>query len=78
MTQAAILLFSESNSRFLCEVPAEKCRELEAALGDIPFARIGETVETSRFQVAGLGDSGAVLEARLHDLKEAWQSPLRW
>jgi phosphoribosylformylglycinamidine synthase len=74
---SAILLFSESNSRFLCEVPEAKCRQFEAALGDTPVARIGETIEARRLRIEGLNGSAEV-EAGLDELKEAWQAPLRW
>ena len=33
------LLFSESNTRFLCEVKSEKCHAFEALLDSIPHAR---------------------------------------
>ena len=44
----AILLFSESNTRFLCEVPPEKAVAFEAALVGVPHAKIGEVVAADR------------------------------
>lgn len=75
--RAAILLFSESNTRFLCEVPDETTREFEALLGDVPFARLGKTTESRRLRIEG-ADASLVIDADLDDLKEAWQAPLRW
>ncbi|MBN1851267.1 MAG: hypothetical protein JW829_01030, partial [Pirellulales bacterium] len=36
-----VLLFSESNSRFLCEVPPDRADAFEKRLADIPHARVG-------------------------------------
>ncbi len=71
------ILFSESNSRFLVEVSENKQKEFEAAGGDIPLAAIGRITKNPECELRGL--SGEVcVKARLSDLKEAWQRPLRW
>jgi phosphoribosylformylglycinamidine synthase len=70
------LLFSESNTRFLCEVPPEKAEDFEAALDGVPLARIGQVVETKRLEIVD-GDRPLV-DADLQSLKDAWQKPLRW
>jgi phosphoribosylformylglycinamidine synthase len=78
-TLDAILLFSESNSRFLCEVPSARSVEFEQAMAGVPCARLGETTEARRLRIQGAaGQPGTVLGADLADLKEAWQAPLRW
>ncbi len=41
VSRAEEVLFSESQSRFLCEVPADRVADFEANLYDVPFARIG-------------------------------------
>ncbi len=69
----AILLFSESNTRFVAEVCPEKAAEFEAALGSIPFARIGEVNDSRRFSVNGPQTS---IDASIDELKAAWQAPL--
>ena len=43
-----VLLFSESITRFLVEVAPEQADAFEAALGDVPFAVVGETTEDGR------------------------------
>lgn len=88
----AILLFSESNTRFLCEVRPENQQAFEQALAGVPHALVGEVVSTAQLQIIGLPapTPGAepndpaeltaplVIDAPLSRLKEAWQSPLRW
>ena len=79
-TQAeAILLYSESNTRFLVEVLPEKTAEFEAALQSVPCQRIGDVNDSSRLSIVGISDQAkAVIDADLGELKESWQSPLRW
>jgi phosphoribosylformylglycinamidine synthase len=70
-----VLLFSESNSRFLVEVRPEDAGAFRKQLGDLPVARIGTVNATSRLTVTGLaGDP--VINASLTQLKSAWQTPL--
>ena len=71
-----ILLFSESNTRFLCEVKPENATAFEHNLGDVRHARIGETTDTPKLRVEVEGTT--VVDADLVSLKEAWQKPLRW
>jgi phosphoribosylformylglycinamidine synthase len=75
------LLFSESNTRFLCEVAPDKAAAFEAAMGEIAHARIGEVNDTGRLSVSVQvpdGPDQLVVDAPVSDLKEAWQAPLRW
>jgi phosphoribosylformylglycinamidine synthase len=72
----AVLLFSESNTRFLCEVPPAHAAAFEAALSGVPQARIGEVTAAAKLEI--LADADTVLSAGLSTLKEAWQKPLRW
>ena len=71
----AALLFSESNTRFLCEVQPDNAAAFETALADVPHARIGEVVDSGKLEIVG---EAPLLQADLHVLKEAWQKPLRW
>jgi phosphoribosylformylglycinamidine synthase len=75
---ALVLLFSESASRFVVEVPANRRPGFEAVFqaADVPFSHIGE-VTGDRLQIEW--DSEAlVIDLPLAQLKEAWQKPLRW
>jgi phosphoribosylformylglycinamidine synthase len=88
----SILLFSESNSRFLCEVSPDQAQAFEQVMENIPCALVGEVVPEGQLQIVGLpaptpgmepGDplelsAPLVIDAELARLKEAWQSPLRW
>jgi phosphoribosylformylglycinamidine synthase subunit PurSL len=75
----AVMLFSESPSRFLLEVKSENLRDLYDLFGDLPLGRLGEvtTGETARLVVRGLNGE-PVIDAAVADLKSAWQAPLRW
>jgi len=85
---AAVLLFSESNTRFLVEVSPEKAEAFEATLADVAHAQIGEVLDTGKLEIFGppttipdeTDATGVplVIEADLKTLKEAWQKPLRW
>jgi phosphoribosylformylglycinamidine synthase len=87
---AAILLFSESNTRFLCEVLPEAREAFEQALAGVPHALVGEVVDTGRLEIVGIPApvdvdhdkfeirAPLVVSAELAVLQEAWQKPLRW
>jgi phosphoribosylformylglycinamidine synthase len=75
-SDSATRLFSESNSRFLCEVPADRAGEFEKALGGVPIARIGEVTRDGKLMIASAGKW--VINADIKMLQEAWEAPLRW
>ncbi|MCC7476464.1 MAG: phosphoribosylformylglycinamidine synthase subunit PurL [Pirellulales bacterium] len=69
-------LFSESNTRFLCEVEPTQAAAFEAALAGIPHAAIGEVTSDTTLRIhAG---NTEMINAEIADLKEAWQATLRW
>ncbi len=76
----AVLLFSESNTRFLCEVRHDCAAKFEAILAGIPHGRIGEVTGGDRLEIVGLPAHGerVVISAAIGELKHAWQEPLRW
>jgi len=73
----AVLLFSESNTRFLCEVGQEHAEAFRAAMRGIPCAYVGDVLDTGRL-VLRRANGAIAVEAELAALKEAWQRPLRW
>jgi phosphoribosylformylglycinamidine synthase len=79
LARADSILFSESPSRFLLEVrPADQDR-VEKALAGLPFARIGEFYDEPHGRLLEIEYQGRELVTEsLRDLKEAWQTPLRW
>ncbi len=75
---AAVLLFSESNTRFLCEVRPADAASFES-LVDVPRGRIGEVTAAARLRVSGLaGSAGPTIDAPIAELKGAWQRPMQW
>ncbi len=77
--QAAALLFSESNSRFLCEVASDDAAQFEQTLAGIAHARIGEVVNAPRvtMTIADRADQRtAVVTVELDELQTAWRSTL--
>jgi phosphoribosylformylglycinamidine synthase len=83
----AVLLFSESPSRFLLEVPSEHYAALADLVGSLPIGRLGEVTAAAsagaeahggpRLTVRGL-DGSVVIDASVLALKEHWQRTLRW
>jgi phosphoribosylformylglycinamidine synthase subunit PurSL len=72
-----VWLFSESTTRFVVEVAPNQAEAFQQCLGDIPPARLGQTVKEPRLRIAG-SNGEWVVWAQLAQLKEAWQKPLRW
>jgi phosphoribosylformylglycinamidine synthase len=71
------VLFSESPSRYLVEVPQDRRDAFEKALAGLPCLRVGEVVAEGRLVVSGRAGT-PVIDESVGDLKEAWQKPLRW
>jgi phosphoribosylformylglycinamidine synthase len=74
--EPAIGLFSESNTRFLCEVSPEQASEFERVMANLPHARIGEVMAAPRL-VMSSGER-ALIDDDIAKLKEAWQATFRW
>ncbi|HZL90363.1 MAG TPA: phosphoribosylformylglycinamidine synthase subunit PurL [Pirellulaceae bacterium] len=77
-----VLLFSESNTRFLVEVPPARRATFESALAGAPLAHIGEVTDTGRVQIAptpgGGNDEQWLIDLPIGELKAAWQRTLGW
>ena len=77
------LLFSESNSRFLCEVARHNTADFELCFSGLPCAPIGETMDDEFFEIVDSAsqmgsDPTVLIRADLASLKQAWQKPLNW
>jgi phosphoribosylformylglycinamidine (FGAM) synthase-like enzyme len=80
-----VLLFSESTTRFVLEVPIESFAELAGLFDGLPLGRLGEVaaqhegegIASARLTVRGLAGS-VVIDASVATLKAAWQRPLHW
>ncbi len=72
-----IMVFSESNSRFLVEVNAEVGALFSGLFNGLPCAAIGAVQDTPVLRVTGLsGDT--VLECGIDSLRTAWKQTLDW
>jgi phosphoribosylformylglycinamidine synthase subunit PurSL len=77
ITRDDLILFSESNSRFLVEVAPEQAAEFEAIMSEAQLAQIGVVTDSPAVEIRGL--SGEIIINRsCAELKEAWQRPMRW
>ena len=78
-----VALFSESNTRFLCEVAPENEEAFLACFekAGVACAKIGTTEASESLRIVGLSSEDAspvFIDAPLSTLKNAWQSPLDW
>ena len=71
-----VLLFAESNSRFIAEIPASREKAIARIFKNVPCAKIGTVEATPEIVVYGLNDQ-PVINARADELKEIWKSPLK-
>jgi phosphoribosylformylglycinamidine synthase II len=75
LPSVADMLFSESNTRFLVEIPGHACREFEALFDGLPLLQLGEVAPTDRVRIFDPAGR-AVIDAPCGDLKAAWLKPL--
>lgn len=66
------ILFSESNSRFLVEVPKECKRDFEAVMRGAVCAKIGKVTKTPRLCIYGL-NGDIVVDAAISELLACWK-----
>jgi phosphoribosylformylglycinamidine synthase len=72
-----VILFSESNSRFVVEVEKKKQKEFEQAMRGVPLGLIGCLSAEKKFKVHGV-DGALCLNAGIDRLKAEWRRPLQW
>ncbi|MDH5419113.1 MAG: phosphoribosylformylglycinamidine synthase subunit PurL [Candidatus Bathyarchaeota archaeon] len=75
MSRNDFLLFSESNSRFLVEVPEKRREDFETLMKGNVYAEIGRVKKDSYLSVYGLNDE-KVVDASLAELRNCWRSAL--
>ncbi len=68
----AVLLFSESQTRFLVEVQPAHADTFATLFDGLPCARVGDVRADEDLTVVGLGGD-EVLRVSIHELKAAWQ-----
>ena len=75
VNRSDFLLFSESNSRFLLEVPEKIKGDFEAVMKGKACAEIGKVVKNPRLIVYGL-DGAVAVDSSLKDLRGSWKETL--
>jgi phosphoribosylformylglycinamidine synthase len=73
-----VILFSESNTRFLIEVPKDRADDLGSLFSSIPWQAIGTVTDENVLRIFGRKAGEPIISVAVADLKEAWQKPLRW
>ena len=78
--QTLALLFSESNTRFICEAPREAAATLEQHFRDagVPFGRLGEVIQAPRLEIRVNAAAPPIIDCAVGELKDAWLRPLDW
>lgn len=69
-------LFSESNSRFVCELSPENVDPFKQLFDEYELTTIGTVTDTGRLRISD--DSQLLLDEDVGELKSAWQNPLKW
>jgi phosphoribosylformylglycinamidine synthase len=67
-------LFSESNSRLICEVPEAFVSDFETAMMDLPCYRVGTVTEHDRVEV--VCDGSPLIDIPWSQLRNLWLAPL--
>ena len=70
-----MILFSESNSRFVVTVPMDKREEFERVMRGNAYAHVGFVTDEQRLKIRGL-EGYYVVDADINRLKEVWKSTL--
>jgi len=72
-----LILFSESQSRFIVTLSTANKKAFEATMTEIVCGEVGVVSDHKMLRVIGL-EGKKVIEASIDDLKEAWQKPLKF
>jgi phosphoribosylformylglycinamidine synthase len=71
-----VALFSESNSRILCEVNANDAVAFERTMQGLPCFKLGEVAKHDRVTVECDGET--ILDTPWASLRDTWLAPLDW
>ena len=72
-----VLLFSESNTRFLVEVEPEHRADFESLWNELPCQLLGKVSDRNRVTIQN-GDKKTLIDTPWEKLKTAWQATLNW
>ena len=73
-----IRLFSESNSRFIVEVPVESATSFESHFDSQSVARLGHVCDHDRLVISDTALNRTPVDVPIDRLKSAWLKPLNW
>ncbi|MDA0282835.1 MAG: phosphoribosylformylglycinamidine synthase subunit PurL [Planctomycetota bacterium] len=73
----AVLLFSESNTRFLVEVSAQNAAAFSAVLNGLPCVELGVVTDGDHCTIIGVSGQ-TVIESLIEELRTVWKQPLAW
>jgi phosphoribosylformylglycinamidine synthase len=71
-----VVLFAESNSRFVCEVPLKHVSYFEDAMRELPCVKIGTVNHATQVKIKNGGLT--LIDMPWQTLKSAWLAPLDW
>jgi len=74
---AAVLLFSESNTRFVIEVSPDCTDDVAKTFEGLPLFQLGRVTHEDRMRVCGTGDT-VLIDCPWSELKDTWKQPLAW
>lgn len=77
ISHEGVLLFSESNTRFVVEVPPEFVENLTQLFTGLPIVELGTITETPQVKMTG-GAGQILVDSPGRELKAVWQTPLNW
>ncbi|MFQ6104464.1 MAG: phosphoribosylformylglycinamidine synthase subunit PurS [Candidatus Glassbacteria bacterium] len=72
-----LILFSESQSRFVITIDPEKKEVFEREIEGVPYGLLGRVSRDDRFQIRGT-DGALIVSETVGELKLAWKEPLLW
>jgi phosphoribosylformylglycinamidine synthase subunit PurSL len=72
-----VLLFSESNTRFLVEVSEQNAAAFAETLSDLPYVEVGVVNDGDQCSVVGTNGQ-TVIESSIEELRQVWKQPLAW
>ena len=76
-TSDAVLLFSESNTRFLVEIPPEQWTRCATHFTGLPLVELGRVTADPNVTIRGIAGD-VVVDANWNELKQVWKAPLAW
>jgi phosphoribosylformylglycinamidine (FGAM) synthase-like enzyme len=77
LEDSARLLFSESLTRFLVEVPRARAARFEKLFKGLPCARVGEVARKPELAIRAVNKK-TIVKADCETLRKAWKKPLAW